>query len=203
VPLTVFPALVASQACCGDTVVMKFEYTMPPFIKLSAPWLKLSRSRSPSKKCPGRVSPVSHRTCSPQMPWWAKLWMVADPLAGHAEVLVDLIQQHRHGRGLPVVAVDHLGPFPGLEHELQGRLGQEREPGRMEVQPVIQAQGLADRCIPDTDSACPWAVATACFKPGPRQVRSYLSPYSHRRRDATRRWHSVSERSLRFPPRFG
>ena len=56
---------------------------------------------------------------------------IANTLIAHAEVLVDLIQQHRHGRGLPVVAVDYLGPLAGLEHELQGRLGQEREPGHI------------------------------------------------------------------------
>jgi len=56
---------------------------------------------------------------------------IADTLIGHAEVLADLIQQHRHGRRLPVVAVDHLGLLAGVPHELQGRLGQEGEPGHI------------------------------------------------------------------------
>ena len=56
---------------------------------------------------------------------------IADTLIAHADVLVDLVEQHRHGRRLPVVTVDHLGPFAGLPHELQGRLRQEREPGHV------------------------------------------------------------------------
>ena len=56
---------------------------------------------------------------------------IANTLIAHAKVLVDLIQQHRRGPRLPVVTMDHLGPFAGLPHKLQGRLRQEGKPGHV------------------------------------------------------------------------
>ena len=56
---------------------------------------------------------------------------IANTLIAHADVLVDLIQQHWHGPRLPVVTMDHLRPFAGLPHKLQGRLRQEGKPGHV------------------------------------------------------------------------
>ena len=46
---------------------------------------------------------------------------VTDPLVMHPDVPVDLEEQDRHERGLPVVAVDDVGPAVRLEHVLHGR----------------------------------------------------------------------------------
>jgi len=60
----------------------------------------------------------------------------ADPLRAHPQRLVDLEQQHRHQRRLPVVAVDDLRALAGLEHELQRRLAEERKPVDIVGRPV-------------------------------------------------------------------
>ena len=52
----------------------------------------------------------------------------ANPRMRHAEVLVHLVEQHRHQAGLPVVAVDDVRVLVALEHELQRRPAEEREP---------------------------------------------------------------------------
>src|SRR6266581_2898540 len=63
----------------------------------------------------------------------------ADPLRVHASALVLLVQQHRNESGLPVVAMDDVRPLAGLEHELHGRLAEEREAGRVVLIAVVAA----------------------------------------------------------------
>ena len=103
---------------------------------------------------------------------------IADTLTGHAEVPVDLVQQHRHGRRLPVVAVDHLGPLAGLPHELQGRLGQEREPGRIirravQVAPaeeLVRAVRVDEEALPAVHEPEPHRAVHGPAVPGHPQV---------------------------------
>ena len=45
----------------------------------------------------------------------------------HAEMLINLVEQHRHEGGLPVVTVDHVGMLATLEHELQRGATEESE----------------------------------------------------------------------------
>jgi hypothetical protein len=54
----------------------------------------------------------------------------ADPLVRH-DLAVLLIKQDRDQSGLPVVTVNDIWALPGPEHELQGGLGEEREPLRV------------------------------------------------------------------------
>ena len=53
---------------------------------------------------------------------------VTHPRVGHAQVLVHLIEQHRHQASLPVVAVNDVRVLVALEHELQRGPAEEREP---------------------------------------------------------------------------
>ncbi len=53
---------------------------------------------------------------------------VTDPRMGHAQVLVHLVEQHRHQAGLPVVAVNDVRVLVALEHELQRGPAEESEP---------------------------------------------------------------------------
>ena len=64
----------------------------------------------------------------------------ADALLAHPDRLVDLVQQDRDQRRLPVVAVDDLRTLARLEHELERRLAKEREPAD-----VIVATRTGDR----------------------------------------------------------
>ena len=47
---------------------------------------------------------------------------------GHAELAVGFVQQHRHQRALPVVHMNNIGMFAGLEHELERGLREKGEP---------------------------------------------------------------------------
>src|SRR6266480_698512 len=49
------------------------------------------------------------------------------PGMAHAQVLVHLVEQHRYQGRLPIVAMNDLRMFVGLEHELQGGAAKERE----------------------------------------------------------------------------
>jgi hypothetical protein len=60
---------------------------------------------------------------------------VADPLVRHGPGVL-LRQQDRDEPGLPVVAVNDIGTLTGPGHELQRRLGEEREPLRVVSVPV-------------------------------------------------------------------
>src|SRR6478736_733615 len=51
----------------------------------------------------------------------------ADARMRHAEVLINLVEQHRHEGGLPVVTVDDVGMLAALEHELQSGATEEGE----------------------------------------------------------------------------
>ena len=105
---------------------------MPPFIRLIAPWLKVIAEPVVIEEMRG-----AGEARLPQDVLTADTLMreivdgIANTLIAHAEVLVDLIQQHRHEPRLPVVTMDHLGPFAGLPHKLQGRLRQEGKPGHV------------------------------------------------------------------------
>ena len=50
---------------------------------------------------------------------------VAHPRMSHSQMLVHLIQQHRHQAGLPIMAVNDVRVLVALEHELQGGLAKE------------------------------------------------------------------------------
>ena len=45
---------------------------------------------------------------------------------GHAELLIELVQEHRYQSGLPVMAVDDVRVLAGLPQELHRRAGKER-----------------------------------------------------------------------------
>src|SRR5664279_6290491 len=59
-----------------------------------------------------------------------------DPLLVHPDVLVDLEEEYRHERGLPVVAMDDLGTTVCAQHELQSRLREKGKPRGVVVEPV-------------------------------------------------------------------
>ena len=68
----------------------------------------------------------------------------AHALIPHPGPLVDLVQQHGDERRLPIVAMDDLRALAGLEHELERRLAEEREPfdvvpGAVQVPAVKEA----------------------------------------------------------------
>ncbi len=64
---------------------------------------------------------------------------VADALMGEPGAGVDLVEQHRHQRGLPVVRVNHVGALVALQHELERRLAEEREALRVVPEAVVGA----------------------------------------------------------------
>jgi hypothetical protein len=51
----------------------------------------------------------------------------ADARVAHAEVLIDFVEEDGDESGLPIVAMDDVGVFIGLEHELEGGAGEEGE----------------------------------------------------------------------------
>jgi hypothetical protein len=105
---------------------------MPPFIRLIAHVIEVIAEPVVVEEAPRPGQPGRPQDVLPADALVGEIVDgVADPLIGLAEVLVDLVQQHRHGHRLPLVAVDHLGLLAGVPHELQGRLGQEGEPGHI------------------------------------------------------------------------
>ncbi|OQB89622.1 MAG: hypothetical protein BWX86_02415 [Verrucomicrobia bacterium ADurb.Bin122] len=63
----------------------------------------------------------------------------ADARMAQAGLLVELVEHHGHERGLPVVAVDHVGVFAGFQHELQRGFAEEGETLVVVVVPVVNA----------------------------------------------------------------
>ncbi len=59
-----------------------------------------------------------------------------NPLILHPQRLIDLKQQHRDQGSLPVVAMNDLRPLAGLQHELQRRLAEKREPCRVVIRAI-------------------------------------------------------------------
>ena len=64
---------------------------------------------------------------------------VANPRVSHAHPLVHLVEQDRDQPRLPVVAMNDVGVFVALEHELQRRLAEERKALVVVALPVKRA----------------------------------------------------------------
>src|ERR1051325_2476318 len=64
---------------------------------------------------------------------------VADAGPRHAEMLINLIEQHRRERRMPIVAMDAVRVLIGLEHELQGGAAEKGEPLAVVRVPVEHA----------------------------------------------------------------
>ena len=60
----------------------------------------------------------------------------ADALVLHPGVLVHLVQEDGHERGLPVVAMNDVRPLPGHQEKLERRLAEERKPINIIIGPV-------------------------------------------------------------------
>ena len=58
---------------------------------------------------------------------------------GHPQVLVDLVQEHRYQRGLPVVAVNHVRVFAGFPQELDRGPGEKGVAEHIVLEPVDAA----------------------------------------------------------------
>ena len=101
-----------------------------------------------------------------------------DALILHPQRLIELEQQDRDERSLPVVAVNDLRPLTGLEHELQRRLAEECKPrnivGRAIQVPtpeeVFIRMRLDEEALAAVDPAKPHRAMDRAVKPGHPQI---------------------------------